>query len=78
VRCNSLHPGAIDSPMTDAISTMANVSREDFLEQFRANQAIPVVMTPRDTSAAVVWLLSDEAAHVTGLEMTVDSGETKK
>jgi enoyl-[acyl-carrier-protein] reductase (NADH) len=64
--------------MTDAISTMANVSREDFLEQFRANQAIPEVMTPRDTSAAVVWLLSDEAAHVTGLEMTVDSGETKK
>lgn len=78
VRCNSLHPGAIDSPMTDAISGMTDIKRDDFLQQFRDNQAIPEVMTPRDTSAAVVWLLSDQAAHVTGLEMTVDAGETKK
>jgi len=78
VRCNSLHPGAIDSPMTDAISGMTHIKRDDFLDQFRSNQAIPEVMTPRDTSAAVVWLLSDQAAHVTGLEMTVDAGETKK
>ena len=31
-----------------------------------------------DVTAAVVWLLSDEARFVTGLELTVDAGETKK
>lgn len=31
-----------------------------------------------DSTAAVLWLLSTEARMITGLEMTVDTGGTKK
>jgi SDR family mycofactocin-dependent oxidoreductase len=78
IRCNSLHPGAILTPMTDAISGLSGVSRETFLSQFTDAQLLERIGAPDDTSAAVVWLLSDQARHVTGLEMRVDAGETKK
>jgi SDR family mycofactocin-dependent oxidoreductase len=78
IRCNCLHPGAILTPMTDAIAGLSGVSIETFLAQFTDAQLINRIGSPNDTSAAVVWLLSDEALHVTGLEMRVDAGETKK
>lgn len=78
IRCNSLHPGAVHTPMTGAISQLSGVDEDSFLEQFRSSQLIPEVLEPRDTTAAVVWLLSDDSRYVTGLEMVVDGGETKK
>jgi NAD(P)-dependent dehydrogenase (short-subunit alcohol dehydrogenase family) len=37
----------------------------------------PVEMVePRDISNAVLWLASDESRYVTGLELTVDAGNT--
>jgi NAD(P)-dependent dehydrogenase (short-subunit alcohol dehydrogenase family) len=33
---------------------------------------------PRDVSNAVVWLASDQARYVTGLQLTVDAGTTTK
>jgi enoyl-[acyl-carrier-protein] reductase (NADH) len=32
----------------------------------------------RDSTAAALWLLSDEARFVTGTELLVDAGESKK
>jgi SDR family mycofactocin-dependent oxidoreductase len=78
IRCNSLHPGAILTPMTEAISSLSGVSKEHFLRQFTDSQLLDRIGAPDDTTAAVVWLLSNQAAHVTGLEMRVDAGETKK
>lgn len=78
IRVNSLYPGAIDSPMISATADLAGISREDFLKQFHEAQLLDAIGQPEDTSSAVVWLLSDEAKHITGLEMIVDAGETKK
>ena len=40
--------------------------------------AIPVIVrgatTPEEVAALVAWLLSEEAAHVTGAEITVAGG----
>ena len=39
--------------------------------------ALPVeIVEPRDISNAVLFLASDEARYVTGLEFTVDAGNT--
>jgi SDR family mycofactocin-dependent oxidoreductase len=78
IRCNSLHPGAINTDMTKAMNEFSGVSVEELLQQFRDSQLIPKNIEVRDATAAVVWLLSDEARFVTGHEMVVDAGESKK
>jgi SDR family mycofactocin-dependent oxidoreductase len=78
IRCNSLHPGAINTDMTSAMTEFSGTPTEELLQQFRDGQIIPENIQVRDATAAVIWLLSDEARMVTGLEMVVDAGESKK
>jgi NAD(P)-dependent dehydrogenase (short-subunit alcohol dehydrogenase family) len=48
-------------------------------EVFQAMHALPVPwVEPIDISNALLFLASDEARYVTGLEMTVDAGFTIK
>lgn len=78
IRCNTVLPGGINTEMTTAMVELNNVPREQLLAGFRAGQLINADLEVADTTAAVLWLLSDEARLVTGLEMTVDAGESKK
>jgi NAD(P)-dependent dehydrogenase (short-subunit alcohol dehydrogenase family) len=79
IRCNSLHPGAIYTDMTDAMVYLSNsVTKEQLLAQFRDQQLLARNIETRDSTAAVVWLLSDESRFVTGQEFVVDGGESKK
>ena len=78
VRCNTVLPGGINTEMTTAMVELNGVPREQLLAGFRAGQLINEDLEVADTTAAVLWLLSDEARLVTGLEMTVDAGESKK
>jgi SDR family mycofactocin-dependent oxidoreductase len=78
IRCNSLHPAAIDTTMTDAMVQLGGVAKEQLLQQFRDAQLIPHNVEIRDSTAAALWLLSDEARFVTGTELLVDAGESKK
>jgi SDR family mycofactocin-dependent oxidoreductase len=78
IRCNSLHPGAINTDMTAAMEYLGNVPRSQLLQQFRDAQLLERNIEPRDSTAAVVWLLSDESRFVTGQEFIVDGGESKK
>lgn len=78
IRCNTVLPGGINTEMTTAMVELNNVPREQLLAGFRAGQLINTDLEVADTTAAVLWLLSDEARLVTGLEMTVDAGESKK
>lgn len=78
IRCNTVLPGGINTEMTTAMVELNGVPREQLLAGFRAGQLINADLEVADTTAAVLWLLSDEARLVTGLEMTVDAGESKK
>jgi SDR family mycofactocin-dependent oxidoreductase len=78
IRCNSLHPGAINTEMTHAMSYLSGTPREQLLQQFRDAQLLPRNIEVRDSTAAVLWLLSDESRFVTGQEIIVDGGESKK
>ena len=54
----------------------ALLERDPGLGPIYAN-ALPVEsLEPRDISNAVLFLASDEARYVTGLEFTVDAGNT--
>ncbi len=69
IRVNSIHPGAIETPMIerlrtdpvlgDALATMHPMGR---------------MGRPEEIAAAVVWLCSDDASFVTGHTLVVDGG----
>jgi NAD(P)-dependent dehydrogenase (short-subunit alcohol dehydrogenase family) len=78
IRCNSVHPAGINTEMTTAMVELNGIPREELLERFRSGQLLQMNVEISDITAAVVWLLSDEARFVTGVELTVDAGESKK
>ncbi len=72
IRCNSVHPGVIDT-------NMQNGPKQDNPEQFEAlSEAIPLgcLGEPLDVAECVVFLASDESKYVTGTELVVDGGLT--
>jgi NAD(P)-dependent dehydrogenase (short-subunit alcohol dehydrogenase family) len=73
IRCNSVHPGFIDTPML--VNAMRG--RGDEAEQRRLAEArIPLGEIGRadDIAFAILYLASDESRYVTGIELPVDGG----
>jgi len=71
IRCNSVHPGLLETPMTqDMLADAAH--REE------RTQRIPLgrVGTAEDVAYGVLYLASDEASFVTGSELVIDGGAT--
>lgn len=72
IRCNSLHPGAIETPMVQQAEGRPGQPQE-----------IPAGVLPYgtpghpdDVAAMVVFLASDESRFITGAEMVIDNGVT--
>jgi 3(or 17)beta-hydroxysteroid dehydrogenase len=69
VRCNSVHPGVIQTPMGDSILT-SDKARE------RTRRRIPIgeFGAPEDIAYGILYLISDESRFVTGAELVIDGG----
>lgn len=76
IRVNTVHPTGVATGMRpDTLHGLLAETRPDLAPLF-AN-ALPIVMTEAvDISNAVLFLVSDESRHVTGLEFKVDAGVT--
>jgi NAD(P)-dependent dehydrogenase (short-subunit alcohol dehydrogenase family) len=75
VRCNAVHPGWIATEMaTDAFAVAEDpaAAERDALARTPAGR----LGTPEDVAALVGWLVSPEAAFVSGQTFTVDGGLT--
>ena len=74
IRVNAVHPSAVDTAMARAPEL------RDYLTSVRehvpgSSHALPVdILEPADVSAAVAFLVSDEARHITGVNLPVDAG----
>ncbi|MBP1326593.1 3alpha(or 20beta)-hydroxysteroid dehydrogenase [Leucobacter exalbidus] len=68
VRVNSVHPGAVQTPMTAFGKEQPAI---DFTESTMTRDAAPA-----EISALVVYLASDESSFSTGAEFVVDGGIT--
>ena len=77
IRVNTVHPTGVDTPMGTGMGGLeALIGRDPNLGPIYMN-ALPVqTVDARDISNAVLFLASDEARYVTGLEFTVDAGNT--
>lgn len=73
IRCNSIHPGATETPMMDPYIAQAP-TREEGLAQFGAMQPMGRVGQPEEVAALAVFLASDESSFITGVEIPVDGG----
>lgn len=77
VRCNSLHPSFIDTPMVDA---MAAALGDAAAAKAQLARAAPLGRLGHvdDVTAAILYLASDEGAFVTGAELAIDGGLTAR
>ncbi len=71
IRVNSVHPGAIDTPMAGERLTNPELQRE-------ANERTPLGRTahPDEVAYGVLFLASDESSFMTGSELVIDGGAT--
>lgn len=69
IRVNSIHPGAIDTPMIHDPSLP-----EGAIDELFATQPIPRVGRPEEVAALVTFLASDESSYCTGHEYVIDGG----
>ena len=78
IRCNSVHPGDVRTPLWDkAAAELARVRRvpiEAVIEEGRTDSPMGEFTLPEDIAAMVAFLASDEARHITGTKMIVDGG----
>jgi 3alpha(or 20beta)-hydroxysteroid dehydrogenase len=74
IRANTVHPGAIDTPMYQRYLNNAPVSPEEMAKLFAANHPMGRVGQPREIAEAVLYLASDASSFTTGVDLTVDGG----
>jgi NAD(P)-dependent dehydrogenase (short-subunit alcohol dehydrogenase family) len=73
IRVNAISPGPIETPIMDNIGGSAEKTKE-----FKAGMAAAVPLgrlgQPDEIAKAAVFLASDDASYVTGVELFVDGG----
>lgn len=70
IRVNVVCPGVIQTAMIDRLTG----KKKEVIEQFTDLEPVGRFGEPEEIANAVVWLCSDEASFVTGIEMPVDGG----
>ena len=70
IRVNSVMPGTVETPGVQGLrERMPGID-----DQFLAMIPLKRIADPSEIAAAVVWLCSDEASFVTGVNFPVDGG----
>lgn len=79
VRCNSLHPSGILTPMVENIRALITAKREGDTEtDFSNRKLVPMeeLGQPNDIAHTVVFLASDESRFINGAQIRIDNGKS--
>jgi NAD(P)-dependent dehydrogenase (short-subunit alcohol dehydrogenase family) len=69
IRCNSVHPGMVETPMT-----MADKLSQEQIDDDIKKYPLKRHGQPKDIAFAIIYLLSDASSWVTGTALKVDGG----
>ena len=73
IRCNSIHPAAILTPMWEPMLGTGE-DRQKNMDALVQDTPMKRFGTPQEVAAIAVLLASDEARYITGTELTIDGG----
>ena len=79
IRVNAITPGSTDTPMIrnyDDPDAMREAMLRGSLEKYRIGIPLGRLATPEDHAAAVAFLVSADARHMTGQNLVIDGGQT--
>lgn len=78
IRCNSVHPGMVRTPLWDKksqeLATKQGVALEEIVDEAQAMIPLGDFTRADDVAAVVAFLASDDARHITGAKLIVDGG----
>tara|TARA_B000000475_G_scaffold97697_1_gene79165 strand:- start:167 stop:556 length:390 start_codon:yes stop_codon:yes gene_type:complete len=74
IRCNSIHPTFIDTPILDAMVERSNSEKEQVMMKLARQVPLGKVGEPDDVAYTVLFLASDESKFITGAEIKIDGG----
>lgn len=73
IRCNSIHPAAVLTPMWDPMLGEGE-QREAAMQAIASECPLKRFGMPNDVAYAALYLASDAASFITGIELNVDGG----
>lgn len=74
IRCNSIHPTFIDTPILDGMLGRPGMTRDELKAKLAKQVPLGVVGDTDDVAYAVLYLASDESKFITGAELKIDGG----
>jgi len=77
IRCNVVSPGSTDTPMLQGMwadESGRQATIDGSLSTFKVGIPLRKLATPADIAAAVAFLASDDAGHITMHDLCVDGG----
>jgi NAD(P)-dependent dehydrogenase (short-subunit alcohol dehydrogenase family) len=76
VRCNSVHPVFIKTPILDPFVAMAGGDEETAHQKLARGIPLKRIGEPDDVAYCVLYLASDESRFVNATELVIDGGQT--
>jgi 3(or 17)beta-hydroxysteroid dehydrogenase len=77
IRCNSLHPSYIDTPMVQELISLGG-DRKAMRKRLERVSPMNRLGRPGEVSSAILFLASEEASFINGAEIPVDGGATAR
>ena len=74
IRCNSVHPTFVDTPILDGTAKNHKIDKDVLMEKLARQIPLKFVGEPNDIANAVLYLASDESRFMTGAELKLDGG----
>jgi NAD(P)-dependent dehydrogenase (short-subunit alcohol dehydrogenase family) len=73
IRCNTVLPGTMDTPMTDSVLP-PGLPRDEAIRREGELATLGRIARPEEVAEVVCFLLSERASYVTGASLLVDGG----